>query len=115
MDEDSVQLMPKRLHLKSMTIGGLPVDDKPCVEILTTDGILFTSYSSNSSSGKRESIWSSEFGDGIFRIGQDIVGDFSVICRFGGQHSRIRDHTTLIFKYQHNTGNLAIPSNDRIF
>ena len=31
-------------------------------------------------------------------------GDFSVMCRFGGHHALTRDKTTLIFKYQNNTG-----------
>ena len=105
MDMDGDEVAPKRLHLKSMSVGGLPVDDKPCVEVLTADGMIFSSYPVNGApSNKRESMWSSEFGDGIFRIGLDIIGDFSVICRFGGTHLKTRDHTPLIFKYQHNTG-----------
>ena len=32
------------------------------------------------------------------------TGDFSVMCRFGGHHAMTRDKTTLIFKYQNNTG-----------
>lgn len=107
MDMEGEDTSPKRLHLKSLTVAGLPVDDKPCVEVLTPDGIVFSSYPLNGVPvNKKESIWSSEFGDGIFRIGQDIIGDFSIICRFGGTHLKTRDHTTLIFKYQHNTGRL---------
>ena len=35
-------------------------------------------------------------------------GDFSVMCRFGGHHAMTRDKTTLIFKYQNNTGSYWI-------
>ena len=35
------------------------------------------------------------------------AGDFSVMCRFGGHHAMTRDKTTLIFKYQNNTGRWA--------
>ena len=48
--------------------------------------------------------WSADYGDGFYRVGVDIQGDFSVMCRFGGPHTLTRDKTTLIFKYQHNTG-----------
>ena len=37
---------------------------------------------------------------------QDIIGDFSVMCRFGGSHAMIRDKSTLIFRYQNSTGNI---------
>lgn len=48
--------------------------------------------------------WSAEYGDGFYRVGMDIIGDFSVMCRFGGSHALTRDKTTLIFKYQNSTG-----------
>ena len=37
-----------------------------------------------------------------------LPGDFSVMCRFGGHHAMTRDKTTLIFKYQNNTGSYRI-------
>ena len=42
----------------------------------------------------------------LFSTSQPAVpsGDFSVMCRFGGHHALTRDKTTLIFKYQNNTG-----------
>ena len=48
--------------------------------------------------------WSTEYGDGFFRVSADLVGDFSIMCRFGGGHALTRDKTTLIFKYQNSTG-----------
>eukprot|EP01036_Dinobryon_divergens_P029179 gene29179-38245_t len=35
---------------------------------------------------------------------QDILGDFSIICRFGGHLASTKDKSTLIFKYQNSTG-----------
>jgi hypothetical protein len=64
-------------------------------------GVVYESYKNKSNSNK--CTWESDYGDGFFRIAIDIYGDFSIICRFGGNHSNIRDKTTLIFKYQNNT------------
>ena len=89
------------LHLKCVAISGLPVDEIPCVEIWDTTGVIFNSHSGLKSTNK--CTWSSEYGDGFFRVAQDILGDFSVMCRFGGSHATTRDKTTLIFKYQNST------------
>ena len=91
----------KPLHLKSIAISGLPVDEIPCVELWDMTGLVFNSHNGWKSSNK--CTWSSEYGDGFFRVTQDILGDFSVMCRFGGHHAMTRDKTTLIFKYQNNT------------
>ena len=93
----------KGLHLKCLAISGLPVDDIPCVEIWETDKIVFSSHGSNNKVSNK-CTWSSEYGDGFFRIAHDITGDFSLMCRFGGPHAAIKDKTTLIFKYQNHAG-----------
>lgn len=93
----------KILHLKNISIKGLPVDDMPCIEIFNTDSMIFSSNDANSNS-VNQSKWTSEFGDGSYRINIDIIGDFSLICRFGGEHINTRHVSTLIFKYQNNTG-----------
>ncbi len=101
------------LYLKSVTIFGLPVDEIPCLEIWATDKIVFSSHvvSGTINKATNKCQWNSEFGDGSFRVSQDILGDFSVICRFGGEYAKKRDKTTLIFKYQNNTGFSTIVSN----
>jgi hypothetical protein len=72
------------------------------------NGIVFNSHTGWKSTNK--CTWSSEYGDGFFRVSHDILGDFSVMCRFGGHHAMTRDKTTLIFKYQNSTGNVFILS-----
>ena len=90
------------VHLKCLAISGLPVDEIPCVEVWDMHGLVFNSHAGWKSTNK--CTWSSEYGDGFFRVSHDILGDFSVMCRFGGHHALTRDKTTLIFKYQNNTG-----------
>jgi hypothetical protein len=90
------------VHLKCLAISGLPVDEIPCVEVWDMHGMVFNSHAGWKSTNK--CTWSSEYGDGFFRVSHDILGDFSVMCRFGGHHALTRDKTTLIFKYQNNTG-----------
>lgn len=92
----------KPLHLKCLAISGLPVDEIPCLEVWDVNGLVFNSHNGWKSTNK--CTWSSEYGDGFFRVSQDILGDFSVMCRFGGTHAMTRDKTTLIFKYQNSTG-----------
>mmetsp|Transcript_3581 Transcript_3581/g.5570 ORF Transcript_3581/g.5570 Transcript_3581/m.5570 type:complete len:1660 (+) Transcript_3581:100-5079(+) len=93
---------PFPLHLECLVISGLPVDDLPCVEIWDMSGLVFNSHNGMAHSASR-CTWSSEFADGCFKISADIVGDFSVMCRFGGPHALTRNKTTLIFKYQNST------------
>ena len=93
------------VHLKCLAISGLPVDEIPCVEVWDMHGMVFNSHAGWKSTNK--CTWSSEYGDGFFRVSHDILGDFSVMCRFGGHHALTRDKTTLIFKYQNNTGRLV--------
>jgi hypothetical protein len=90
------------------------VDDIPCIEIWGNKGIIFNSHlndidNSNNNDMNSNSIsstctWSSEFGDGFFRVAKNISGDFMILCRFGGQHIHRKDKSTIIFKYQNSTG-----------
>ena len=93
---------PFPIHLKCIAISGLPVDDIPCVEVWDVEGSVYSSHVGMSN--HRSCTWSPDYGDGFFRINKDIIGDFSIMCRFGGKHAATRDKTTLIFKYQNNTG-----------
>jgi hypothetical protein len=97
------------IHLTSVSISGLPVDELPSVEIWDScRGLVFASHACTDGDGDCDLVptaqcsWSDQFGDGLFRASCDILSDFAVICRFGGEHARIRDKTTLIYKYQNN-------------
>ena len=90
------------LHLSSLQLTGFPVEDIPCLEIWDMTGLIYTSHCGMVATEMCS--WSADYGDGFYRVGVDIRGDFSVMCRFGGPHTLTRDKTTLIFKYQHNTG-----------
>ena len=94
---------PFPLHLKCLAISSLPVEDVPCVEVWDRRGLVFSSHAGDAPVADRSN-WSAEFGDGFFHVDSDIVGDFSVMCRFGGSHALIRDKSTLIFRYQNSTG-----------
>ena len=48
--------------------------------------------------------WDSEYGDGYFQVDQNILGDFAIVCKFGGQLANSKDKSTVIFKYQNTTG-----------
>ena len=92
---------PQPMHLKCIAVSGLPVDEIPCVEVWDMAGQLFASHVQWKHTNK--CTWSADYGDGFFRVAQDLQGDFSVLVRFGGHHALTRDKTTLIFKYQNSS------------
>lgn len=117
---------PFPIRLKCLAISSLPVEDVPCVEVWdrrgnecclyksftsTLDvgctpcyaGLVFSSHAGDSPVPDKSN-WSAEFGDGFYHVDSDIIGDFSVMCRFGGPHAMTRDKSTLIFRYQNSTG-----------
>ncbi len=91
------------LYLKTITISGLNVEEAPCFEIWDGSGLRYSSHIGFHTDSTSCS-WNSESGDGFFKISQYIVGDFSVVCRFGGHLATTKDKSTLIFKYQNTTG-----------
>lgn len=52
--------------------------------------------------------WDADYGDGYFQVGQNILGDFAITCRFGGQQANTKEKSTLIFKYQNSTGKCVV-------
>lgn len=91
--------------LKTVTIAGLPVEEAPCLEVWDLNGIVYTSH--HGWEVDRSCTWNADYGDGYFKVTQKIIGDFSIICRFGGKCATTKDKTTLIFKYQNSTGKFA--------
>lgn len=90
------------IHLKTLTIAGLPLEEIPCVEVWDLSGKVFSSHVGWKHTNM--CTWDADYGDGYFRVSQDLLGDFSVICRFGGHLANTRDKSTVIFKYQNTTG-----------
>lgn len=90
-----------QMHLKCISISNLPLEDIPCVEIWDQTGMVYCSHTGSVQSDK--CTWAAGYGDGFYRVGIDILGDFSLMCRFGGSHVAVRDKTTLIFRYQNST------------
>lgn len=94
------------LFLKSITIMGLPLEETPCLEVWDASGLTYTSHVG--ANVDRSCSWNSDSGDGFFRVSQYVIGDFSVVCRFGGQAAVTKDKSSLIFKYQNSTGNAPL-------
>lgn len=65
------------------------------------NGLIFTSH--HGLEIKDGCGWSAEYGDGSFQVSHDMLGDFTVICRFGANHVLKKDVTTLIFTYKNST------------
>jgi hypothetical protein len=65
------------------------------------NGLVFTSH--NGLDIKDACSWSAEYGDGSFQVSHDMLGDFTVICRFGAKHAIKKDFTTVIFTYKNST------------
>jgi hypothetical protein len=79
------------------------LEEIPCVEVWDINGIIFSSH--NGWNPDSSCTWNADYGDGFFKVSKFILGDFSVICRFGGNLANTKDKSTLIFKYQNTTGN----------
>jgi hypothetical protein len=94
--------------LRTITLAGLPVDDVPCVEVWGRTGLLFTSHVGSRPSSACS--WSDEYADGLYKVEKEVLGDFSVVCRFGGSLANSKDKSTLIFKYQNSTGEASCTS-----
>lgn len=88
-------------YLKTITIAGLPVEEIPCVEVWDINGMIFSSHTGWNADPS--CTWNTDYGDGFFKISKFLLGDFSIICRFGGNLAGTKDKSTLIFKYQNTT------------
>lgn len=95
-------LNDRSAFLKTITVSGLPLEDIPCVEVWDASGILYSSH--HGWKADSSCSWNTEFGDGFFKVSQHLLGDYSIVCRFGGHLANTKDKSTLIFKYQNTTG-----------
>lgn len=48
--------------------------------------------------------WDAENGGGYYQVSRNVLGDFVVVCRFGGQLAKDDSKSMMIFKYQNTTG-----------
>lgn len=103
------------LFVKIITLSGLNLEDAPCLELWDASGLTYTSHNGWHADASSCS-WNTESGEGFFKISQFIIGDFSIVCRFGGHLANTKNKSTLIFKYQNSTGTVFIdPSYDTYF
>jgi hypothetical protein len=97
---------PDTLVLKSIAISGVPVDDIPCIDIWSTKSQVYSSISPSDDDDVDHSSdqhWDEE--DGFFKINTNILGDFVILCRFGGEYkSDVNDPTKVLFRYANSTG-----------
>jgi hypothetical protein len=91
---------PKPLMLRAIALQGVPVDDKPCMDLWDTQqGHLYSS--------DQDSQWADE--EGFYRVNQVVEGDFCLLCRFGGLYAseKTADPSKVLFRYCHSTFFLA--------
>ena len=72
---------PKPLLLRAIAVQGVPVDDKPCIDIWNAQQEHV--YASNQDDSLSQ--WADE--EGFYRVNQVLEGDFLLLCRFGGPAS----------------------------
>ncbi|RYG64514.1 hypothetical protein EON64_13835, partial [archaeon] len=89
------------LLLKTLSVSGLPVDELPSLELFDLSGLVFASHAGGRVSSA--CTWSADYGDAFFRVCRPLLGDFCLVCSFGGALAGKKDKSTLIFKFQHST------------
>jgi hypothetical protein len=94
---------PKPLLLRAIAVQGVPVDDKPCIDIWNAQQEHV--YASNQDDSLSQ--WADE--EGFYRVNQVLEGDFLLLCRFGGRphHNVDDDPSKVLFRYANTTGFLA--------
>ncbi len=87
----------KPLMLQSIQLQGVPVDDMPCVDIFEYGDVMKQQiYSSHDDTSLNE--WDDE--EGVYRIGQLLSQDFTLVCRFGGEFAGDdQDPSKVLFRY----------------
>lgn len=88
---------PKPLMLQSIQLQGVPVDDMPCVDIFEYGDVMKQQiYSSHDDTSLNE--WDDE--EGVYKIGQLLSQDFTLVCRFGGEFAGDdQDPSKVLFRY----------------
>lgn len=93
---------PKPLLLRAIAVQGVPVDDKPCIDIW--DSKEQHVYASNNDDSLSQ--WADE--EGFYRVNCVLEGDFVLLCRFGGPYmDETNDPSKVLFRYANTTGFMA--------
>lgn len=88
-------LNSRPLLLEAIALQGVPVEDRPCIDVWDTTGHVYTSSSS-------ENHWADE--EGFYSLQIKVHGDFCLICRFGGAYaSDADDASKVLFQYCNTT------------
>ena len=95
------------LVLRAISLQGIPVEDKPCLDLYCNGKHVYSShpdvFEDLPSSGQQNSQWAEE--EGFYWVGAALKGDFCLQCRFGGPYAAdTADASKLIFRYANSTG-----------
>eukprot|EP00547_Thalassionema_nitzschioides_P012258 CAMPEP_0194264372 /NCGR_PEP_ID=MMETSP0158-20130606/47550_1 /TAXON_ID=33649 /ORGANISM="Thalassionema nitzschioides, Strain L26-B" /LENGTH=568 /DNA_ID=CAMNT_0039004607 /DNA_START=190 /DNA_END=1893 /DNA_ORIENTATION=- len=96
-------LNPKPLFLRAVALQGVPVDDKPCIDIWdSSQRHVFSSQNT-----AEDSQWADE--EGFYIVNCNLEGDFCLLCRFGGIYANDQNHdpSKVLFRYTNSTGFLS--------
>ena len=104
--DDCIELggfpQPQQLLLCAVKVDGVPVDDMPILDIWDCDSQVYCSAEVDD--GNLE--WSEE--TGFYKVNKRILGDFVVLCRFGGQYKKDKDDSSkVLFRYANSSGFLC--------
>jgi hypothetical protein len=116
----------KPLLLRAIALQGIPVEDKPCLDIWdSSQRHIFSSHpemwhadapvrqhmadaDDNNNKNKPTSQWADE--EGFYKVNVVLEGDFLLLCRFGGdfaQETTIHDPSKILFRYANTTAFLS--------
>lgn len=120
----------KPLLLKAIAVQGVPVEDRPCLDVWDASGHHVysshpyvwsdlketTVYTSNQAIAQTErtrhsaaSQWADE--EGFFRVNCLLQGDFCILCRFGGPYAKdVTDTSKILFRYANSTAFMGAAS-----
>jgi hypothetical protein len=118
----------KPLLLKAIAVQGVPVEDRPCLDVWDASGHHVYSSDPQLWDDLKETImdthspwkadkhlrrstsqWADE--EGFFRVNCLLQGDFCILCRFGGAYARgATDSTKILFRYANNTAFMGAAS-----
>ncbi len=104
----------KPLLLRAVALQGIPVEDKPCLDIWdSSQRHVYTSHpeimcNDHTVNPNKLSQWADE--EGFYRVNVVLEGDFLLLCRFGGdfaEDTTIHDPSKILFRYTNTTGFLS--------
>jgi Subunit CCDC53 of WASH complex len=104
----------KPLLLKAIALQGIPVEDRPCLDLWDASGQhVYSSHphvwSNQNGDMDRSSQWMDE--EGFFRVNRIVQGDFCLLCRFGGIYAQdTTDVSKVLFRYANSTAFMGAAS-----